>query len=119
MIYILNDVNNYIFNLICIRLIIIFAKIKTYLIMNIFIKEVIKAKGLQLQQVAEKIGYKSLPSFYRQINSPETLSMKTLLKIAGAIGCSVNDFFIEPSTDERKDIFICPNCGKPIKFEKG
>lgn len=65
--------------------------------MDIYIKEVIKAKGLQLQQVAERIGYKSLPSFYRQINSPESISMKTLLKIADSIGCKVNDFFFPPS----------------------
>ncbi len=67
--------------------------------MDIYIKEVIKAKGLQLQQVAERIGYKSLPSFYRQINSPESISMKTLLKIADSVGCKVNDFFFPPSED--------------------
>ncbi|EFA42907.1 hypothetical protein HMPREF0645_2657 [Hallella bergensis DSM 17361] len=65
--------------------------------MDIYIKDVIKAKGLQLQQVAERIGYKSLPSFYRQINSPESISMKTLLKIADSVGCKVNDFFFPPS----------------------
>lgn len=65
--------------------------------MDIYIKDVIKAKGFQLQQVAEKIGYKSLPSFYRQINAPESISMKTLIKIAHATGCKVNDFFLPPS----------------------
>lgn len=64
--------------------------------MNIYIKEVIKAKGMQLQQISEKIGYKSLPSFYRQINEPEKISMRTLLKIAEAADCEVNDFFIKP-----------------------
>nr|DAR61898.1 MAG TPA: helix-turn-helix domain protein [Caudoviricetes sp.] len=91
-----------------------------YLNMDIYIKDVIKAKGLQLQQVAEKIGYKSLPSFYRQINTPESVSMKTLIKIADAIGCSVNDFFTNPElTNEQGNIIICPHCGKTIKFEKG
>lgn len=64
--------------------------------MDIYIKEVIKAKGMQLQQISEKIGYKSLPSFYRQINEPEKISMRTLLKIAEAADCKVNDFFIKP-----------------------
>ncbi len=91
-----------------------------YLNMDIYIKDVIKAKGLQLQQVAEKIGYKSLPSFYRQINTPESVSMKTLIKIADAIGCSVNDFFTKPElTNEQGNTIICPHCGKTIKFEKG
>lgn len=88
--------------------------------MDIYIKEVIKAKGLQLQQVAEKIGYKSLPSFYRQINAPESISMKTLIKIADATGCTVNDFFREPTeAADAANIILCPNCGKPIRFERG
>ena len=87
--------------------------------MDIYIKDVIKARGLQLQQVAEKIGYKSLPSFYRQVNSPENISMKTLIKIADATGCTVNDFFIKPSdASEQTNILVCPYCGKPIRFDK-
>lgn len=80
--------------------------------MDIRIKEVVKAHGMTLQEVCDKCGYKSLPSFYRQINNPESLSMKTLIKVATAIGCEVNDFFREPQ--EPNNSIVCPHCGAYI-----
>ena len=53
------------------------------------IKEVAAKHGLLLKEVCEKAGYKSLPSFYRQINNPESVNMRTLIKIAEVIGCEV------------------------------
>ena len=86
--------------------------------MDIYIKDVIKAKGLQLQQVAEKIGYKSLPSFYRQINTPESVSMKTLIKIADAIGCSVNDFFTKPELTNKVTLSFALIVGKRLSLRR-
>ena len=82
--------------------------------MEINIKEVASRKGLNLKDICYKCGYKSLPSFYRQINSPETLSMRTLIKIANVIGCEVNDFFSTPQNTAK---VICPKCGKEIVVE--
>lgn len=80
------------------------------------IKEVAQEHGMTLTDVCDRCGYKSLPSFYRQINNPESLNMKTLLKIANAIGCEVGDFFNasnQPASTESP--LVCPHCGKPLK----
>lgn len=78
------------------------------------VKEVAASKGMSLKDVCEKAGYKSLPSFYRQINSPERLNMRTLIRIASVIGCKVSDFF---SDEQEYRNLTCPHCGKPIKVE--
>lgn len=80
------------------------------------IKEVTQEHGMTLTDVCERCGYKSLPSFYRQINNPERLNMKTLVKIADAIGCEVGDFFTvsyHPVSTESP--LVCPYCGKELK----
>lgn len=88
----------------------------------LYIKERASEKGMTLKDVCRVVGYKSLPSFYRQINNPENISMQTLLKIADALECEVNDLFVKPSlADDSKQqdgIIICPHCGKEIKYGK-
>lgn len=82
------------------------------------IKEVAQEHGMTLTDVCDRCGYKSLPSFYRQINNPESLNMKTLLKIADAIGCEVGEFFNannQPASSESP--LVCPHCGKPLKIK--
>lgn len=82
------------------------------------IKEVAKEHGMSLTDVFNKTHYQSLPSFYRQINNPESLNMKTLMKIADAIGCEVGDFFIDsyhPASAESP--LVCPHCGAELKVK--
>ena len=59
------------------------------------IKEIAASKNMSLKDVCEKAGYKSLPSFYRQINNPESLNMRTIIRIANVIGCNVSELFSE------------------------
>ena len=82
------------------------------------IKEVAQEHGMTLTDVCDRCGYKSLPSFYRQINNPESLNMKTLMKIADAIGCEVGEFFnasYHPASTESP--LICPHCGKELHIK--
>ena len=78
------------------------------------IKEIATKHGLLLKDVCDKAGYKSLPSFYRQINNPESINMKTLIRIADVIGCDVADFF---SAETPTPHIICPKCGEVIPIE--
>lgn len=82
------------------------------------IKEVAKEHGMSLTDVFHKTAYQSLPSFYRQINNPESLNMKTLVKIADAIGCEVGEFFsasYHPASTESP--LVCPHCGKELHIK--
>jgi transcriptional regulator with XRE-family HTH domain len=82
---------------------------------QLHIKELAAKKGLLLKDVCEKCGYKSLPSFYRQINNPESISMRTLIKIADVIGCEVADFFVVSDQKELPSSpLVCPHCGKEV-----
>ena len=77
------------------------------------IKEVAAKRGLLLKDVCAKAGYKSLPSFYRQINNPESINMRTLVRIAEVIGCEVKDFFHDEASPQ-SPVIKCPDCGKEI-----
>ena len=82
---------------------------------QLHIKEVAASTGMLLKDVCEKCGYKSLPSFYRQINNPESISMRTLIKIADVIGCEVADFFLVSDQKESPSSpLVCPHCGKKV-----
>ena len=84
--------------------------------MNIYVKEVAAKYGLKLNEVCERCGYKSQPSFSRQINNPDTLNMKTLIRIAEAIGCEVTELLMDPNGQEiPAPSIVCPHCGKVIK----
>jgi transcriptional regulator with XRE-family HTH domain len=73
------------------------------------IKEVIKEKGLTVNEVAVRMGVTS-PSLSRAINKNTTIEM--LEKISKAIGCSVTELIEEPSKT-----LSCPYCGKDIHIE--
>ena len=82
------------------------------------IKEVASKHGMLLKDVCEKAGYKSLPSFYRQINNAESINMKTLIRIADVIGCEVKDFFVdEEDTHPNELTIMCEKCGNIIKLK--
>ena len=89
-----------------------------HIMIQLRIKEVAQEHGMTLTDVCDRCGYKSLPSFYRQINNPESLNMKTLMKIADAIGCEVGEFFnasYHPASTESP--LICPHCGKELHIK--
>ena len=62
--------------------------------MNLRIKEVIKAKGTTIQNIAEKIGINRV-SLTNSINGNPTI--ETLQKIAGALGVKITDLFEDAS----------------------
>lgn len=73
------------------------------------IKEVIKEKGLTVQEVAEKMGIKA-PSLSRAINGNTTVEM--LRRIANVLDVPVSELI------EEKTGAVCPYCGMQIKLEK-
>lgn len=64
--------------------------------MELKVKELIKAKGLTMQQVADMLGV-TRDTLTRNINGNPTI--ETLSKIADALGVTVTDLF-EKSSDE-------------------
>ena len=76
------------------------------------IKRAIKANGLTVKEVAERMGITPV-GLSQHINGNP--SVEVLERIATAIGCSIGVFFAPQPTDT----ITCPHCGKPIKFEKG
>lgn len=78
--------------------------------MKLKIKEIIKSKGLTLQDVADKIGVARMTlANTLQKNNP---TISTLEKIADALGVSVFDLF-----EDDRVTSVCPHCGKPIKIK--
>lgn len=61
--------------------------------MDLRIKEIVKLKGLTQKELADKMGV-SLSAVKQMLNA-DSLTTSTLEKIAGALGCSVADFFRE------------------------
>ena len=76
------------------------------------IKRTIKANGLTVKEVAEKMGITPV-GLSQHINGNP--SVEVLERIAAAIGCNVGDFFAPQPTNT----INCPHCGKLIKVEKG
>lgn len=67
-----------------------------------------KEHDITLEEVAKKLGITSV-TLYRNIAG--NITLKSLEAIAGAIGCSVADFF-RSSADGIS--FLCPHCHKTI-----
>ena len=80
--------------------------------MELRVKELCKEKGLQMQELADKLGITRI-TLTRNISGNPTIS--TLENIAAALGVSVPELFAPQPTNT----ITCPHCGKPIKFEKG
>ena len=81
--------------------------------MELRVKEVIKAKGLTMQQVADELGI-TRDTLTRNINGNPTI--ETLEKIAKTLGVSVSDLLNEEKPEDQNTI-TCPNCGKKFKME--
>jgi transcriptional regulator with XRE-family HTH domain len=80
--------------------------------MSLRIKEVIKEKGLTIQQVANQMGINRV-GLSNHINGNP--SVEVLQRIADAIGVSVSELFDKPAKDEVK--ISCPHCGKDINIK--
>ena len=80
--------------------------------MELRVKELCKEKGLQMQELADKLGITRI-TLTRNISGNPTIS--TLENIAAALGVTVPELFAPQPTNT----ITCPHCGKPIKIEKG
>lgn len=59
------------------------------------LRELRKAKGWTLQELADKSGVKleTIRSLELEINDPHNAKMSTLIKLANALKCKVRDFY--------------------------
>lgn len=80
--------------------------------MELRVKELCKEKGLQMQELADKLGITRI-TLTRNISGNPTIS--TLENIAAALGVTVPELFAPQPTNT----ITCPHCGKPIRIEKG
>lgn len=74
------------------------------------IKSIIKAKGLTVKDVAERMNITPI-GLSQHINGNP--SVQVLERIASAIGCEVRDFF----TPEANTI-VCPKCGAVLELKE-
>ena len=76
------------------------------------IKEICKAQGVTLKDVADRMGITDI-ALRKAISGNPTI--KTLERIADALGVNVVELMIQPEETAIK----CPHCGKPIyiKYE--
>ncbi len=79
--------------------------------MELRVKEVCKEKGVQMQELAEKLGINRITLTASLKGNP---TIGTLEKIAIALGVEVSELFA-PITG---DTIACPHCGKAIRLEK-
>ena len=75
------------------------------------IKEILKSKGISVNQLAEMLGV-SRVSVSNMINGNPTV--ETLNRIASALSVSVADLFEAPAEDTAN--IVCPHCGQTIKL---
>ena len=78
--------------------------------MELRVKELCKEKGLQMQELADKLGITRI-TLTRNISWNPTIS--TLENIAAALGVSVPELFAPQPTNT----ITCPYCGKSITIK--
>lgn len=88
--------------------------------MSLDIKAAIKANGLEVQEVARRMGITPTAlaqhingKSYKGSRVPPNPSVDVLQRIADAIGCDITDLF---STRPQAS-FVCPHCGKPLHID--
>lgn len=79
--------------------------------MPLRIKELIKSKGMTIEEAADKIGISRSGLNQHIAGNP---SVETLERIASALEVPVTDLFEQPA----KDLVNCPYCGNKIKIGK-
>ncbi len=91
--------------------------------MALNIKKAIKDHGLEVRQVAEKMGITPTAlsqhlngKMYKGKRVNPNPSVDILQRIADAIGCDVVELF-DPIESGKSPTIICPNCGKEITIK--
>lgn len=77
------------------------------------LKELCKAKGITLNQLAERIGI-SQPSISGIATGKQKPSFDTLEKLATALGVSVSELFAPAPTN----CITCPKCGAVLQVSE-
>lgn len=94
--------------------------------MALNIKKAIKSHGMEVRQVAAKMGITPTAlsqhingKMYQGRRVAPNPSLDILQRIANAIGCNVVDLFddYEEKTAENTNPLTCPHCGKEIHIE--
>ena len=80
--------------------------------MALRIKELIKEKGMSVQELAEKMGI-SRVGLSQHINGNP--SVEVLERIASALEVNPSDLFVQPKKNGQH--ITCPHCGKDIEIE--
>lgn len=80
--------------------------------MGLNIKKTIKDYGLEVREVAKRMGI-SPTGLSQHINGNP--SVEVLQRIADAIGCDVSELFEHPKKDFLS--LTCPHCGKDISIK--
>jgi len=90
--------------------------------MALDIKAAIKAHGLEVRTVADRMGITPTAlsqhingKMYKGKRVSANPSLEILQRIAAAIGCDVIELFAPPK--EKKQTFVCPHCGKIINIK--
>lgn len=91
--------------------------------MALNIKLAIKKHGLEVRQVAEKMGITPTAlsqhingKMYKGKRVDANPSLDVLQRIADAIGCDVAELF-DPVEKPQQNSIICPYCGKEINLK--
>ena len=79
--------------------------------MELRVKELCKEKGLQMQELADKLGITRI-TLTRNISGTPTIS--TLENIAAALGVSVPELFAPQPTNT----ITCPKCGTVLEVKE-
>ena len=79
--------------------------------MNLRVKEICKAKGITMNELASELGIVR-DTLTRNINGNPTI--ETLEKIATALDVPVTELFDQPATD----IIVCPKCGTKLEVKE-
>lgn len=80
------------------------------------IKEVLKNKGITIQDAANKMGVDRV-TLSRTINNNPTVA--TLRRLSAAVGVPIVEFFADEqpnSTPQPITPAVCPHCGQPLKI---
>ena len=91
--------------------------------MALNIKKAIKDHGLEVQQVASRMGITPTAlsqhlngKMYKGKRVEPNPSVDILKRIADAIGCDVVELF-DPIDSDKEPTIICPHCGKVIHLD--
>ena len=91
--------------------------------MALNIKQAIKSHGLEVRQIAERMGITPTAlsqhingKMYKGKRVAPNPSVDVLQRIAAAIGCDISELFDQVETT-RPNKIICPYCGRKINLE--